>query len=139
MELDEELYSEILRLCEKAEHLVDDKKYEKAMPIFFKAFELLPKPRYRWSAGTWILTAIGDSYFLMGNYEESLDYLKHSEIYPNAVDNEFIQLRIGQSYFELKDTKMAREYLIRAYMVGGDEVFDEENPKYFMCIQDLVV
>lgn len=138
MELEGKLYDNITALTNKAEGLIDENKPTEAIKFFFKAFELVPNPKTDWEASTWILAAIGDTYFDLEEFELANKYLKHTEIYPNGVESDFILLKIGQSYFELGNIEKAKEYLLRAYLISGEKIFDEEDSKYFNLIRDLI-
>lgn len=137
-ELEEKLYKKIIKLCNTANKWEDQEKYDKAIHYFEKAFELLPHPKTIWGAGSWILTAIGDCYFSKRSYKHALVYLRHSEIYPKGIESGFQQLRIGQSYFELNNTKDAQEYLMRAYLLGTKELFKKEDEKYWNLLLPLL-
>lgn len=129
-ELDDKLYSRILKLCALGEEYIDIKKYQEAIVQFEEAFKLLPAPKSAWEAGSWILSAIGDCYFIMENYTDAVNFFKHSETYPKGIESGFAQLRIGQSFYELGNISQAKEYLLRAYLLAGIEIFSEENEKY---------
>ncbi len=51
--------------------------------------------------------------------------------------NPFIMLRLGECCLELGDEKNATEYLLRAYMMDGREIFEadgngeDDGQKYF--------
>lgn len=48
-------------------------------------------------------------------------------------------LRLGESLFEMGgDIKRIKDYLMRAYMLGGMDIFDGEDEKYFELIKDIV-
>ncbi len=47
-------------------------------------------------------------------------------------------MRLGQSAFEIGKMEEAREYLLRAYMLEGDDIFSDEDEKYLDCIRDLI-
>ena len=42
---------------------------------------------------------------------------------PDGAANPFVLLRLGEALFELGDKDSAREYLLRAYMLAGDDLF----------------
>lgn len=137
-ELDDEVYSKVLNYCNLAEGLVDEEKYLEAIKYFEKAFELLPNPKTDWDAGSWIWAAIGDCYFSLKEYENAVISFRHGEIYPDNSESGFMQLRIGQCYFELEVLEKAKEYLLRAYLLGDVEIFDEEDEKYKDFIKKLI-
>jgi hypothetical protein len=49
---------------------------------------------------------------------------------PGGLGNPFLHLRFGQILFESGDHDLAADELIRAYMGAGDEIFENEDPKY---------
>jgi len=136
--LDKKIYEKIVRLCHKGNRWEDEENYNQAIYYFEKAFHLSPIPKTDWEAGNWILTAIGDCYFFNKEYEKALESLRHSEIYPKGDDTGFQQLRIGQSYLELNKIKDAQEYLMRAYLLGNEEIFKGEDLKYWNLLQPLL-
>ncbi len=46
-------------------------------------------------------------------------------------------MRLGQCSYELGRDD-AKEYLLRAYMLAGEEVFEYEDPKYLGSIKDML-
>ena len=46
-------------------------------------------------------------------------------------------LRLGQCAYELGKQEAA-EYLMRAYMLAGEEIFEDEDEKYFNLIRPLI-
>jgi hypothetical protein len=81
-------------------------------------------------AATWILAAIGDANFLSGDFEAGRDNLGTAMHCPEALGNPFLHLRLGQCHFELGALDRAADELIRAYMGGGPEIFEEDDRKY---------
>lgn len=47
-------------------------------------------------------------------------------------------LRLGQSAFELGKKERATENLLRAYMLEGKEIFEEDDKKYFEFLKSKV-
>ena len=103
-----------------------------------EAFALLPPPFDRWEAATWILTAIGDALFQKGEYERARESLQEAMRCPGAIGNPFIHLRLGQTQFELHNLGRAKDELARAYMGGGDEIFEAEDRKYHHFIKEIL-
>lgn len=46
-------------------------------------------------------------------------------------------LRLGQCAYELNKEDY-KEYLLRAYMLAGEEIFEADDEKYFESIKDLL-
>lgn len=130
-ELSDELHAEIKRLCERGDQLADDGDFQAAVKTYEEAFEQLPQPWSQWEAATWILVAMADAFFRWGNYAEARSALRDALHCPDALGNPFIHLRLGQSQMEIGEIERAKDELTRAYMGGGREIFEDEDPKYF--------
>lgn len=137
-ELEPEIYAQIVELCDSGDRYADEEKFDIALSQYYKALHMIPDPKEEWVASTWILTAIGDAYFLMKNYSESLKILQDAMDCPDAIDNPFIHLRLGQVQYELGDFRRALDELTRAYMGEGQEIFAEEDPKYFTWVKQRI-
>ncbi|SHJ76717.1 hypothetical protein SAMN02745163_02547 [Clostridium cavendishii DSM 21758] len=133
--LPNKIYKKITDLCMLGDRLAEKKKYSEAINVYFEALDLLPKPETNWDAATWILTAIGDTDFLMGNYEAGRDNLIAVMHCPNAIGNPFIHLRLGQCQYELEEYDRAADELARAFIIEGEELFAQEDEKYLNFIK----
>lgn len=130
MELSDKIDSQIKALCSEGDELAEREDYPGALKEYWQAWELLPEPQTDWEAATWILAAIGDANFLGGDFTAGRDNLSKAMHCPNAIGNPFLHLRLGQCQFELGDLDRAADELCRAYMGAGEEVFNDEDPKY---------
>ena len=61
------LHEPIQVLLDEGDNLFDKGKFEAALAKYEEARAILPSDPERWEATTWILTAIGDTCFLMGD------------------------------------------------------------------------
>ena len=52
--------------------------------------------------------------------------------------NPFVWLRLGQAAFELGMDKQATDALLSAYMLEGDEIFEDEEPKLVNAVLDRI-
>lgn len=138
MELEDKVYEKIVKLCERGDFLAEQEKYDEAVKIYLEALELVPFPKEDWEASTWIYTAIGDSYYMNENYEEAVEYFYDAMNCPDGITNSFILLRQGQAMYELKSFEKAKEFLLRAYMLDGKEIFKSEEKKYFKFLKKNV-
>ncbi len=129
-ELPDPIYTEVTRLSSEGNALADAGEHRNAVQHFERAAALLPLPVEEWTAATWLFTAIGDSFFLAGDFESARVALNRAQLCPDSLDNPFIWLRRGQVHYELGDTRLADDCLGSAYMLGGTEIFDSEDPKY---------
>lgn len=135
MELDDALYEQITKHSDIGEHYFEDGKYRKALEEYKKAFDLIPEPKTDWEASVWTLAAIGDSHYMLrefvsarGIFEQMLNEYKEM--------NPFVLVRYGECLYETGDIEGARKYLVAAYELEGEDVFD--NDKYLKVISDLI-
>jgi tetratricopeptide (TPR) repeat protein len=135
MELPDAIYEKVTELSDAGNRLAEDGKYRDAVSKFIEALELLPEPITDWEACTWLLTAIGDTNFLAGNYEQARKALSDAMHCPGAIGNPFIHMRLGQSEFELGNTDRAADELARAYLQEGLAIFEDEDPKYVAFVK----
>lgn len=138
MNLDTDLSNRIDRLCEEGDVLAAEEDFRGALEKYRTAWELLPEPKDQWEASTWILTALGDTHFLHKEYQSSLSALTRAVRCPGGLGNPFIHLRLGQCHLEAGDRNAAADELTRAYMEAGQDIFDEEDPKYFKLLQSVL-
>ncbi|HWB58094.1 MAG TPA: tetratricopeptide repeat protein [Chthoniobacteraceae bacterium] len=140
MELPDNIYQKIEELSREGDSAAEAGDHDRAVSLFAQAFDLLPEPKFEWEAATWLLTALGDTYFLMGDYEDARIVLSHAMHCPDAIGNPFIHMRLGQAQFELGNMERASDELARAcIMGGGKDFFRNEDPKYFNYISSILL
>lgn len=130
-ELDDAVHEHIQSLCGEGDALARESNYPAALQRYWAAWELLPDPKTDWEAATWILAAIGDANYLGGDFVAGRDNLATAMHCPRAIGNSFLHLRLGQCQFELGNLDRAVDELARAYMGAGNEIFEDEEDKYF--------
>ena len=135
-ELDDALYAKVLALSEEGNRLIEeDDNLPAALDAYGEALALLPLPIERWDAALWLLIALGDSHFLLGQYDQAYDFLARAMRCPDALGTPFIHLRLGEIQFERGNLDKAADELARAYMGDGPEIFDTEDPKYLTFLR----
>src|SRR5438874_13034963 len=102
-ELPDAIHQEIVDFCKEADTLAGQGRFDAAISIYKRAYDLLPTPASSWLACTWILTAVADAYFLKGDFAAAEVPLREVMLCPDAVDNPFIHLRRGQVFLEIGD------------------------------------
>jgi len=138
MELNDKVYDEIKKKCAIGNKLADSEQYQEALAEFKNALELLPTPIYIWEAATWLYVSIGDMYFQLNDYSACLNSFLQAQKCPDGLGNPFICVRIGECFFELGNIEKAKQYLMQAYMLEGEEIFLDADPKYLALILPLV-
>ena len=133
VELPEEIQDQVETLTEQGEEAMDQGRYEEALDIFNQALSVLPEPREVWEAYVWLKAAMGDACFLSDRFEDGLDHFY--EAYTNAGPeniNPFIVYRLGQTYRQLQDEDNAIEFFIKAYMLEGESVFEDQDDLVYL-------
>lgn len=138
MELDDKIYAQIIRLCEEGDSLIDEEEFDKAIEKYSNALELVPLPKTDWEASTWIFTALGDTYFINEDYDMAKNNFYNALNCPDGFSNPLILMRLGESLFECRELEKAKEYLLKAYLLEGYKIFNEEDDKYFELIRDII-
>lgn len=118
----------------------DEEKFADAIHVWQKALLLIPSPQNGYAESQWLESSIGDAYFLIENFPEALDYFERAKgnIQEIAYENPFIMLRLGQCFLEDNQMEQAAEFLLRAYMLEGKEIFEDEDAKYFDFLETHV-
>ena len=124
------LQEDIESLVASGDALAHELRYEEALSRYKEAWSLIPEPKHEWEASRRVLAAIGDTHFLTGAFETAVEALSEALLCPGGLGDAFIHLRIGQCEFELGDLDFAAEHLIQAYEREGDDIFQDEDPKY---------
>ena len=137
--LKDSAYQQVCQLCQEGDRLITEGEYDSALKEYIAALSLVPAPAFDWEASTWILTAIGDTFFHMKNYLKCRQVFMDAMNCPGAIGNPFIHLRLGQAQYELGDIDRAKDELVRAYMGGGDEIFSNDDNKYFELVKTTII
>ena len=125
--------------AEQGNELFDDGRYAEAIQVWQEGLDCLDKPLNAQSEAVWFQTSIADAWFMLGEYAKAYPYLwdAKSNISGEGYANPFVMLRLGQCSFEL-GKEDAAEYLMRAYMLAGDEIFAADDEKYFDVIKGMI-
>ncbi len=125
--------------AEKGNRLEEEEKYEEAIQAWEEGLKLIPEPKQFYSETIWFLAAIGDVNFKRGQYSKAHECFDKARgnLSGEGYRNPFIMLRLGECCLEIGDEKNATEYLLRAYMMEGKEIFEpdengeDDGQKYF--------
>ncbi|HET7487314.1 MAG TPA: hypothetical protein VFJ85_05250 [Acidimicrobiales bacterium] len=123
----------------RGDELASRGDFSGALHAYNDGWRLLPDPKEDWDAATWLLGSIADVSFQAGwytNARRALDFVMYC---PNAIGNPFLHLRRGQVLFEQGEYDGAADELIRAYMGGGPEIFESDDPKYLAFLRTRAI
>lgn len=135
MELSDEIYKKILHLSELGDFYTNMEEWDKALEQYEEALNLVPESKYQWEASTWLYVAIGDVYFYKEQYNEAINHMNEALKCPDGIGNPYINLRMGESYYELGELNNAKRYLVEAYIVDGMDIFKGEPEKYYKLLE----
>lgn len=132
-------------LAKIGNQLETKEEYEQALQLWKEALTLIPKPQQFYSETVYFLTAIGDIYFQRHQYKKAYEYFDKARGNLSGVGykNPFVMMRLGECCLEIGDEKNALEYLLRAYMLAGKEIFEpdekgNDDKKYFEYLKNHV-
>jgi len=136
--LSEDIQDALEELCDQGNEAMDEGEFQEAVSFFMQALDILPDPADEWEPYGWLQAALGDAYYNMRQYETALDYFRKAYAFAGPEEvNAFVLLRLGQSFRKLGDDKNATEYMLRAYMLEGEDIF-EENQNDFAFLKAAV-
>lgn len=138
-ELSNKVHQQILQLSESGDKCMEQGEYVAAINRFKEAFALVPEPYQDWEASLWLLTSLGEAYYFDGEYSQAHAALAKALHVPGGIGNPLVHLRLGEVQFELGNRQRAIDELLRAYMGGGEELFEDEDEKYLTFLKQNVV
>ncbi len=137
--LSAEVQAKMDELAQKGNQLEKQGRFTEAVQAWQAGLALIPEPQQFYGQTVWFLAAIGDVYFQQGEYalaHECFDKAR-GNMTGAGYGNPFIMLRLGECCLEIGDEKNALEYLLRAYMFEGKDIFEpdddgaDDGAKYF--------
>lgn len=137
-ELPDYTYDRVKALCRLGDEAATRRKFKEAVMSYEHALELLPAPKSKWEAAAWIYAAIGDAHFLAGDMGYALEAFDMAIGAATGFGNPFLHLRRGQALFELGRKKEAANELTRAYSLAGEQIFENEHPKYEAFLETVL-
>lgn len=137
-ELSDADYDKIEQLSEEGNQFYEQQKLQQALRKYEAALSIVPDPKVDWEASTWLYTSIADVNFSKGDLEQAKENYYNALNCPDGISNGYIQLSMGQTLYELEEFDKSKEFLLRAYMIEGEDIFEDEEPKYLKSISDMI-
>ena len=135
--LDDDVYQRIRSLIAKGDGLAEAGRTDEAIACYQDGWALLPEPRWEWDIGMTLQVAIGDAALKAGEFVKAKGKFITAAMM-GGVANGYVQLRLGQTYFELGDMEHAAEHLCRAYIAERRRIFEGEDPKYLAFLATVM-
>jgi tetratricopeptide (TPR) repeat protein len=130
--------SELNALVKKAGKEEYHNNGAKAVEYYKQAIDLIPDPFEESPHAMRLLTAVGEYYYLAGDFERAFDYFSQAVRAKGGLGWSPIHMRLGQLRYERGEMERAKDELMRAYMGSGKLIFGPEDEKYYDLIRDEV-
>lgn len=130
-ELPDEIYETIESLSDAGQKLFESGNSKAATAKWNEALALLPDPKNKWEAALWLYGALGDAYRSEGRLDDSLSYFQSAYNSADGHLNPYILCMLGVTLYDLNRKEEAVDFLLQAYMLEGEEIFEEEGQKYY--------
>lgn len=126
------------KIAEQGNKLYELGNLSEALDKYVEGYNLIPEPKNTYSESSWFEVAIGDIYFDNKNYNEALLYYEKAKdnITGIGVNNPYILFKYGASAYKLNMKSKANEYLLRAYMLTGKDIFNDYDKEYFEFLKN---
>jgi tetratricopeptide (TPR) repeat protein len=134
--LSDEISEKIDKLAIEGNAIFEEEKYVKAIDVFQEGLNLIPEPKENYEASLWFLVGIGEAYWFLDEYENSLSYWDQSLNVVTGNENIFVRFRKAQVLFELNRFKDAfLEFQTYAQLDKKQVFFLDEEEKYLKFFQ----
>ncbi len=134
--LSEDVLNQITELKNKGEKAFGNKHFKEAKDYYFEALNIIHEPIEPYADATKLLMAIGDCCFYMKDFEACFNMFSRAIQCVDGFGNPFIHLRLGQMYYEKEDFEKSKLDLKRAYLLGGEQLFENEDEKYLKVAKE---
>jgi tetratricopeptide (TPR) repeat protein len=117
---------------------MEEESFDSALGNYQQALEKIPEPKHNWEVSLHVFTALGDVSFNLEEYEGAIYYYNQALQCPEGTGNGYVWFGLGQAYLEIDEEDNAKNALLSAYMLEGEEIFEGDNQQYFKFIEDLI-
>lgn len=134
-ELDDAVHAEIVRLLAEGDNYMDLDAPQAAAEQYVAAIQLMPQPYTQWEAALMLYAALGDACLALTQYAEAEEALRIALQAPDGTGNGYIWLRLGNALQGQDRDGEALEAYTSAYMLEGEEIFEDEDDAWAMLEQ----
>jgi tetratricopeptide (TPR) repeat protein len=138
MELNDDIYTQILTLAEEGDEFAENEIYGSAISKYQLALELLPEPKTDWEAATWLYVALGDALFSQKEFDAALDAYEQALKSPDGTGNPYVWFCLGEVFYVQNNPEKAKTHFMSAYLLDGEEIFKDTDPAYLELIRDEI-
>lgn len=138
MEIDDEVYEQITALAESGDNFAEKEQFGSAISKYEQALDLLPEPKTDWEAATWLYVALGDALFNQKDFNAALGAYQRALMSPDGTGNPYVWFSLGSAFYELDNLEKAKTHFMSAYLLDGEEVFQDADPDYLALISEEI-
>jgi len=135
---DKILIQKISDISKNAKRLTLKGNYQASIKEYQKGLDILGEQAMKSKYAVMLFSGIGEAFFLEKKWEDALAYYGYAVKSEGGLGEPLIHLRLGQLRYELGQMEKAKDELMRAYMGGGDLMFEGEDSKYFDLVHEIV-
>lgn len=130
MSIADELYTQIIDLCGEADEFSINENYAEALPLYEKAWALIPEPKAKHDASTFVIAGLIDACFLTGEFAKTKQYAELAIQQDGS--NPFFYILLAKALFELNQIDEAKKQIKQAKQLtdGDDSFFADLDAKY---------
>lgn len=129
-QLPDAIYAKVKALSDQGNQHMSAHRYTAAVASWEQALALLPQPQALWDAALWLHASIGDGLRSSDDLAGALDQFRIAANCADGATNPFVLFNIGACLLDLGNEDEAVDPLLRAYMLEGEEIFEDEDSKY---------
>jgi len=137
-DLSDELYDLIVLDLENGDKAMEKSNFHDASNYYLQGLEKIPVDKHQWEISLHIFTALGDCYFNLKDFFNANHSYNQALQCPDGLENGYVWLGLGQSFFELEEKEKAKDAFMRAFMLEGKEIFNNQGYQYFDLIKSFV-
>lgn len=136
-DLDARTSAEIDRLAQLGNTLFDEQgDWKRALNTWRSALSHVPQPHSDWVESLWLYASIGDAYREAVDLTSALEAYRAAYSAPEGHIHPYVLLQLGKTLSDLGQWRDARDFLLRAYMLEGAEMFEDEDAAYLRKLED---
>lgn len=127
--LSEEIEIKIDLLAQEGNVLLEDEAdWSGALAKWEEALALVPNPKTEHPQSTWLYGSIGEAYLANGQPDPATNAYETAYRCPDGHINPYILLQLGKLYADANAEEAATKFLLRAYMIEGEALFEGDAP-----------
>lgn len=130
--------NKIRLLYNKACEYLEDDKYEEVIKCANEGLELIPEPKSAYEQSLLLYIILGDTYYYLDDTLKSLELFYNARNCPSGLQHPFVNLRIGQLYFETGHIMRTKEFFLLSYYIANREIFENEDPVFLEILDDAL-